>query len=48
MMNGTTFDKIDAALDITSEKNPEIKEQWEPLGILVGKSTTVAHAHTTV
>jgi hypothetical protein len=48
MMNGTTFDKIDAALSITSEQNPEIRQQWEPLGILVGKTVTVARAQDTV
>jgi hypothetical protein len=48
MMNATTFDRIDNALNVTGEENPEIRQQWEPLGIMVGKSTTVARAKDTV
>jgi len=35
-------------MDITNEINPDVKQEWFPLGIKLGLATTVELAHTTV
>jgi len=35
-------------MNITGEINPDVKQEWFPLGIMLGLSTTVELAHTTV
>ena len=42
------FASIDADMDITHEINPDVKQEWQPLGIMLGLNTTVELAHTTV
>jgi len=36
-MNSTTFLAIDADMNITGEINPDVKQEWQPLGIMLGE-----------
>jgi len=47
-MNSTVFNAIDKDMNITGEINPDVKQEWQPLGILLGEKVTVNPAHTTV
>lgn len=44
-MNSTTFLAIDADMNITGEINPDVKQEWQPLGIMLGEKVTVDGAH---
>jgi len=47
-MSSAVFNAIDKDLDITNEINPDVKQEWQPLGIMLGEKITVNPAHTTV
>ena len=40
------LEKIDADLDITATKDPEVKNVWFPLGIRLNYTAVISPAHT--
>lgn len=48
MMTKDIFDAIDKDLNVTGNINPDVKQEWQPLGIMLGEAVVVNPAHTIV
>jgi len=44
-MSKAVYEAIDADLDVTSNINPDVNQEWNPLGIMLGEKVAVKPAH---
>ena len=44
-MSKAVYEAIDTDLDVTHDINPDVNQQWNPLGIMLGEKVVVNPAH---